>query len=383
MSKDQPIIKTPLYNLHVKLGAKMVEFAGYSMPLQYSGIIEEHIHTRTSAGLFDVSHMGQISVHATSFDIAAKALERVVSSDIQNLDAGSQKYSLLLNEEGGIVDDCMVARLSEEVAHAHANEAGALQLHIVVNASRKSVDLAHMRKYCGDTVVLVPRDDRALLAFQGPLAVSVMEQRCPEVKDMVFMQVAQFELEGQPCFVSRSGYTGEDGFEISVPVSYATTLAEHLLSDTRVRPVGLGARDSLRLEAGMPLYGNDIDEHTTPVEAGLSFAVGKNQRQSGAFLGAEAILAQINEKRVPKKRVGLSLEGRLPARRGSEVFLGEEAVGFVSSGLFSPSLGHPIAMAYVPQELAKTETNLVVAVRANRIPAKVVKLPFIPPRYAR
>ncbi|MCP5397516.1 MAG: glycine cleavage system aminomethyltransferase GcvT [Sphingomonadaceae bacterium] len=347
-------------------GARMVPFAGYEMPIQYEGIVAEHNWTRSSASLFDVSHMGQLSV---SGDAAVLALEALLPGDIAGLGEGQMRYSMLLDEQGGILDDLIVTHAGPHYA-------------LVVNGAMKWDDIAHLREHLPDEVTLTHQDEQALFALQGPLAATALEAIVPGVSELTFMTAGLFDWGGVPLWTSRSGYTGEDGYEISVPAELADRLADALLSDTRVKPAGLGARDSLRLEAGLPLYGHDLTTETDPVSAGLLFALSKNRRQSGGWMGHDAV-AQVLANGPATKRIGLSLEGRLPAREGAEVFAGAEKVGTVTSGGFSPTLGHPIAMAYVSAAHAAPDTPLEIEVRGKRLPAQVVKVPFVPHRYHR
>jgi aminomethyltransferase len=364
-----PLATTPLDALHRELGARMVPFAGYAMPVQYPpGIIAEHLHCRGHAALFDVSHMGQATLQGTD---AAAALERLVPGDIIGLKPGRQRYTLLTNEAGGILDDLMVARLTEN------------RFLLVVNASRKATDLPHIEEALPAGVRLIPHEDRALLALQGPDAGAVMARLSPETGALGFMGVLDMRLDGIPCIVSRSGYTGEDGFEISVPAEHAEALARRLLAEAEVKPAGLGARDSLRLEAGLPLYGNDIDELTSPVEAGLTWTLGKRRRMAWDFPGAGAIRDQI-ENGPHRHRVGIRLDGRAPARAGTLIVAEDgTSAGTVTSGGFSPSLNAPIAMGYVRRDLAADGTALHLMVRGKQLPARVAPLPFVPHRYAR
>ncbi|XBQ16378.1 MAG: glycine cleavage system aminomethyltransferase GcvT [Oceanicaulis sp.] len=362
---DQPLHRTPLYDLHVELGAKMVPFAGYEMPVQYEGVMAEHHHTRKHAGLFDVSHMGQARVTGE-----AGALEALITADLGALETGQQKYTLLLNDEGGIMDDLMVSRPEDDF------------LFVVVNAATKGADFAHMRDRFGTRAELIELDDRALLALQGPEAVKVMEDLCPGACGLKFMQAGRFELAGFEVLVSRSGYTGEDGFEISVLESEAEALARALLADERVKPIGLGARDSLRLEAGLCLYGHDMDETITPPEAALTWAVAKSRRERADFPGARRILKLI-EDGPERKRVGIVLNDRAPAREGTEIQHDGETVGVVTSGGFGPTVGGPIAMGYVRADLAKPGTPLELMVRGKARQAEVVKTPFSEHRFFR
>lgn len=367
------LAKTPLYDLHLELGAKMVPFAGYEMPVQYPlGVLKEHLHTRAQAGLFDVSHMGQLRLRGAD---AAAALESLVPVDILDLPVGQQRYALFTNAEGGILDDLMVANAGDH-------------LFLVVNAACKDQDLAHLRQHIGARCEIESLfDSHALLALQGPAAAEVLARFAPAVKDMTFMQVASVELLGVQCSVSRSGYTGEDGYEISVPVAHAEALARALLAEEEVQPVGLGARDSLRLEAGLCLYGHDMDSATTPVEASLGWAISKVRRadgeRAGGFPGAERIFAQQREG-VASKRVGLLPQERVPVREGAEIVDADGAViGKVSSGGFGPSLGAPVAMGYVASAHATLDSEVFAMVRGKRVPMKVARTPFVPQRYYR
>jgi len=362
---DETLHKTPLHALHVERGGKMVPFAGYDMPVQYQGIMAEHNHTREAAGLFDVSHMGQARVTGDS-----GALEALLTADLADLGAGQQKYTLLLNEEGGIMDDLMVSRPDDH------------GLFLVVNAATKGGDFAHMRERFGRLAELIELQDRALLALQGPKAGEVMEEICPEAAKLVFMQAGRFEIDGAEVFISRSGYTGEDGFEISIIDNRAEAFARKLLDDERVAPIGLGARDSLRLEAGLCLYGHDMDSETTPVEASLTWAIAKSRREKGDFPGARKILKQIEEKPA-KKRIGFKLKDKAPAREGAEIAHDGETVGVVTSGGFAPTVGAPIGMGYVPTELAKAGTEIDVLVRGKARPAEIVKMPLVEHRFFR
>jgi aminomethyltransferase len=370
---------TPLDGLHRALGARMVPFAGYAMPVRYDlpeplaarcrgGIIAEHLHCREKAALFDVSHMGQAMLEGPT---AAAALERLVPGDIIGLKPGRQRYTLLLNEAGGILDDLMVARLSGE------------RLLLIVNASRKQADFTNIAAALPQGVRLTALEDRALLALQGPMAAAVMARLSPEAAALPFMRVAPVQIGFVACLVSRSGYTGEDGFEISVPAEAAEALARRLLEEPEVVPAGLGARDSLRLEAGLCLYGNDIDELTTPVEAGLAWTIGKRRTTGWDFPGALAIRDQL-EHGPHRKRVGIRPEGRAPARAGTDTVAGDgTAAGGITSGGFSPSLNAPIAMGYVRKDLAAEGTALFLLVRGKSLPARVATLPFVPHRYVR
>ena len=368
-------LSLPLDAWHRRRKARMVEFAGYSMPVQYTGegggIMAEHLWTRENAGLFDVSHMGQLTV---SGEGAAEALEALLPADIAALRPGNIRYSLLLSENGGILDDLMITNISQDDAPAY---------YVVVNGATKWDDIAHLREHLPDSVTLNHLDESALLALQGPKAAEVLGRQFPGVPDdLRFMQGTGFEWQGVMVGVGRSGYTGEDGFEITLPASHAERLAEVLVQMDEVRPIGLGARDSLRLEAGLPLYGHDLNEETDPVSAGLAFAISKRRRTEGGFPGAGRILSLLADG-PPATRVGLALEGRMAAREGAEVLSGDRQVGQVTSGGFSPSLQRPIAMAYVDTALAAPGTTLEIDVRGRRLAATVVSMPFVPHRYHR
>jgi aminomethyltransferase len=363
----KPLKTTPLDAWHRTRGARMVEFAGYSMPVQYQGVLAEHLHCRSKAALFDVSHMGQATLSGPT---AAAALERLVPGDLVGLKPGRQRYTLLTNEAGGIKDDLMVANL------------GGDRFFLVVNASRKDDDFTHIAANLPAGVRLQPHEDRALLALQGPAAVAVMTRLSQEAAGQPFMGVVTLTLAGIPCLVSRSGYTGEDGFEISVPTEQAEALADCLVAEIEVAPAGLGARDSLRLEAGLCLYGNDIDELTTPIEAGLTWVIGKRRRAAWDFPGAAAIRDQL-EHGAHRHRVGVRPDGRAPARAQTDIVAGDgTAAGTITSGGFSPTLNAPIAMGYVRKDLVAESTPLHVIVRGKALPARVVPLPFVPHRYA-
>ena len=380
---ESPPKRTPLHALHLSLGARMVPFAGYEMPVQYAtGVLREHQHTRASAGLFDVSHMGQIALRARSGAVAdaaktaASALERLVPQDMVAVAPGRQRYAQFTNESGGILDDLMVANFGDH-------------LFLVVNAACKDADEAHLRRHLSDTCQIEPLADRALLALQGPRAEQVLAKFCAEAPGMRFMDAGPHKVAGFDCFVSRSGYTGEDGFEISVPAEHAEQLAERLLADGEVLPIGLGARDSLRLEAGLCLYGHDIDTSTTPVEAALEWSIQKSRRNGGArasgFFGAEKILAQLQEG-APRRRVGLKPDGRAPVRDGAALFAdstASEPIGKVTSGGFGPSLNAPVAMGYLPKSLSAAGTQVFAEVRGQRLPLKVAATPFVQNTYKR
>ncbi len=362
--------RTPLHALHRELGARMVPFAGYEMPVQYkAGIIAEHTHTRTAAGLFDVSHMGQ-AILAAEGD-PAPVLERLVPGEIAALKPGRMRYTLLLNQAGGILDDLMVTRLAPQY------------LLLVVNAARKAADFAHIEAHLAGAARLQPLAKQTLLALQGPKAASVMARLCPAACALAFLSAAELVIAGAGALIGRSGYTGEDGFEISVPAAAADTVARALLAEPEVAPIGLGARDSLRLEAGFCLYGHDIDETTSPVEAGLAWTVGKRRRAEGGFPGAEAILKQLDEG-AKRRRVGLRPEGRTPAREGAPIHLPDGGeVGRVTSGGFGATIGGPIAMGYVAAAHAEVGTELSLIVRGKALPARVAALPFVAPHYQR
>lgn len=361
-------LKTALYDWHVAQGAKMVPFAGYAMPVQYAdGIVKEHGHTRSQAGLFDVSHMGQVIIRGG--DVAA-ALERLLPMDFQSLDIGQQRYAFFTNDRGGIEDDLMVTRREGD-------------FYVVVNAACKEADFKRLQEGLPDCTVTWWAD-RALLALQGPEAVGVLSALNPAVAELTFMRGGEFELLGEKCWVSRTGYTGEDGFEISVADAHVQRLADALLADARVKPVGLGARDSLRLEAGLCLYGSDIDTETTPVEAGLLWAIQKVRRpggeRAGGYPGADIIGRQITDG-ASRKRVGFAVEGKMPVRAHTEVFLGDEKVGEVTSGGFGASVNAPVAMGYVRSDLASAGTKLTARVRGKDVALEVAAMPFIKKDY--
>jgi len=359
----------PLDAWHRAKGARMVEFAGYWMPVQYEGIIAEHLWTREHAGLFDVSHMGQLVLSGKGLDAAVEALLPI---DLATLKPGQQRYSLLLDEDGGILDDLMVQRWPDHI-------------YMVVNGATKWDDIGHLREYLPDEITLSHLDEQALLALQGPEAAKVLERHAKgdqPLSALTFMRCAMFDLAGVPARISRSGYTGEDGFEISIPAESAEAIATLLCAEPEVRPIGLGARDSLRLEAGLPLYGHDLSPETGPIEAGLNFAINKRRRAEGGFPGAARVLGDLASG-TPRKWAGLALEGRMAAREGALVMQGDREVGRVTSGGFSPSLNHPIAVAYVDAALAAPGTALEIDNRGRRLAAKIVPLPFLPHRYHR
>jgi len=367
---------TPLHKQHVALGARMVPFAGYDMPVQYpSGVLTEHNWTREHAGLFDVSHMGQAALAGPDHATVARALEALVPADLLNLKPGQQRYTQLLDANGGILDDLMVTRPTTEAEAGH--------LYLVVNASMKEADFAHISARLPSGVTLVRGDDRALVALQGPSAEGVLTRLGAGTNALSFMMSGWFEIAGLRCHVSRSGYTGEDGFEISVKADEAGALWNALLSDPEVKPIGLGARDSLRLEAGLCLYGHDIDTTTSPVEAALTWSIQKRRREEGGFPGAARVLRELAEG-PSRLRVGLKPDGRAPAREGTLITTPEgKEVGVVTSGGFGPTVNGPIAMGYVSRDLAVPGTELHLVVRGKPLAAKVVPLPFAPHRYKR
>jgi aminomethyltransferase len=370
---------TPLHALHVARGGRMVPFAGYDMPVQYAaGVLREHLHTRSAAGLFDVSHMGQIALHAKSGrpEDAALALERLVPQDIAGIAPGRQRYAQFTDQAGGILDDLMVANLGSH-------------LFLVVNAACKQADEAHLRDALSESCVIEPLSDRALIALQGPKAAAVLQRLGAEIAAMRFMDCGPRRLAGIDCLVSRSGYTGEDGFEISVAADRAEDLAQALLEDSELLPIGLGARDSLRLEAGLCLYGHDIDTTTTPVEAALQWSIQNSRRPGGAraggFPGAEVILPQL-EQGPPRRRVGLKPQGRAPVREGAPLFADEaspQPIGKVTSGGFGPSINAPVAMGYLPVLHAGTGSLVFAELRGQRLPLQVTPLPFVAHAYHR
>ncbi|HEY6048513.1 MAG TPA: glycine cleavage system aminomethyltransferase GcvT [Sphingomicrobium sp.] len=359
--------KLPLDSWHRARGGRMVPFAGYEMPVQYEGIIAEHLWTRENAGLFDVSHMGQLLVHGRGAD---GALEKLMPGDFIAAPDMKPKYSLLLDEDGGIIDDLMATRRGED-------------FYVVVNGATKFGDIQVMENRLPGEVVVDYMKEQALLALQGPRAAEVLETIVPGVAELSFMEARPFDWRGQSLWISRSGYTGEDGFEISVPASAAAELADEITANELAKPIGLGARDSLRLEAGLPLYGHDLDLKTTPVMAGLTFAINKRRRAEGGFPGAIRILAEL-ENGPPQKRVGFDVEGRQPVREGALVLDGEgNEVGKITSGGFSPSLQRPIAMGYVAAGLAEVGTGLKLEQRGKLFDARVAAMPFVPHRYHR
>ena len=370
----ETLAETPLAALHRAAGGRMVPFAGYAMPVQYpTGILAEHAWTREHAGLFDVSHMGQARLVGPSYTAVAAALEALAPADIAGLAPGQQRYTQLLNDEGGILDDLMAARPPGREG----------EIALVVNASTKEPDYRHIAARLPDGIELRREDDRALLALQGPEAVAVLAEIAPAVTDLAFMTGREIALGGIPAYVTRSGYTGEDGFEISVSAQDAPDLWALLTRSPRVKPIGLGARDSLRLEAGLPLYGHDINQETSPVEAGLAWSIGRRRREEGGFPGQIRIGEELANGPL-RRRVGIRVEGRAPAREHADI-LDEagELVGKVTSGGFGPTANGPVAMGYVVTEFARPGTRLGLVVRDRTIPGEVVKLPFVPHRYKR
>jgi len=374
---DPDLQRTPLHALHLQLGARMVPFAGYDMPVQYpAGLMAEHHHTRTSASLFDVSHMGQLFMSGASL-----ALESLMPVDVLDLGVGKQRYGLLLTDEGGIIDDLMFLRIS---APADGD-----RLFMVVNGACKAGDIAHLQARIGGRCKIEPQPDRALLALQGPRAVDALARLAPGVQTLVFMTGGTFQVAGLPCIVTRSGYTGEDGYEISVSAQDAEALAKALLAQPEVKPAGLGARNSLRLEAGLCLYGNDMDTRVTPIEASLAWAIPKVRRTGGAraggFAGATTVLGQLDgTELIHKKRVGLLALERIPVREHTELQDATgQRVGEVTSGLLAPSLDKAVAMGYVPPTFCAAGTRVNAIVRGKTVPMDVVTMPFVAPRYFR
>jgi aminomethyltransferase len=371
-----PLKRTPLYDLHVAAGARMVPFAGYEMPVQYpAGVLKEHQWTREKAGLFDVAHMGIAFLQGADHETTARALEALVPADIVGLQAGQQRYTQLLAEDGGILDDLMVTRSPEPVGNG--------TLVLVVNASCKDADYAHIRARLPAGVQLFVADRRALIALQGPAAAQVLARHIPAATDLRFMSGAFATLAGQTVFLTRSGYTGEDGYEIAVPDAAVADVWRLLTADPLVQPIGLGARDSLRLEAGLCLYGHDIDRTTSPVEAGLAWSIQKRRRTEGGFPGADRIQRELRDG-PSRKRVGIRPEGRAPAREGTEILdAGGAKVGTVTSGGFGPSVNGPVAMGYVASAGAGPGTKVQLVVRGKPLPAEVVSMPFVSHRYFR
>ncbi|PJI44088.1 MAG: glycine cleavage system protein T [Rhizobium sp.] len=379
MDESAELHRTPLFDLHVALGARMVPFAGYDMPVQYpAGVLKEHLHTRAKCGLFDVSHMGQVELRARSgaYEDAALALESLVPVDILGLKEGRQRYGFFTDDNGGILDDLMFANRGDH-------------LFVVVNAGCKQADIAHMQKHLSDRVDVTYLEDRALLALQGPQSQVVLSSLGADVAAMKFMDVRDVTLDGVACIVSRSGYSGEDGFEISVPADKAEAVAKALLAHPDCEPIGLGARDSLRLEAGLCLYGNDIDTTTSPIEAGLEWAIQKARRSGGAraggFPGADRILSEL-EKGTSRRRVGLKPEGKAPVRGHAKLYAdaeGKAELGEVTSGGFGPSVEGPVAMGYVAASHAEPGTRIYAEVRGKYLPVTVTAMPFVTPTYKR
>lgn len=364
------ILELPLGNWHRAKGARMVEFAGYHMPIQYEGIMAEHHWTRENAGLFDVSHMGQLML---SGEGAAEALEALVPGDISALKEGKMRYSLLLAEDGGILDDLMVT-------------AAPMGLYVVVNGAVKWDDMGYLREHLPDEITINHMDDRALLALQGPKAVAALQRVVPGVEALFFLEAGIFfwgpKTDPEPLWISRSGYTGEDGFEISVPAQHVERLANELCAQPEVKPIGLGARDSLRLEAGLPLYGHDMNPDIDPVEGNASFAISKRRREEGGFNGSDRILKALSEGPA-RKLVGFAVEGKMPVREGAPIFAGDQQVGVITSGGFAPSVDAPIAMGYVASAHIAIGTALEAEVRGKRVPLTVAQMPFIPHHYHR
>jgi aminomethyltransferase len=367
MSETEILLKTPLFDFHQAHGGRIVPFASYQLPVQYpDGIMAEHLWTRENAGLFDVSHMGQIELVGEN---VIEALEALVPGDLKILKSGRMRYSLLLNDAGGILDDLMITKTDDG-------------LFLIVNGAVKHEDIAHMQSHLPASITLRHLEEFALLALQGPKAVDALARIIPGVEAMTFMQGAAFPWHGETVWISRSGYTGEDGFEISIPNEIAAHFAEIMCAEPEVKPAGLGARDSLRLEAGLPLYGHDITTQTNPVTADLSFAISKRRKTEKGFPGADIIMDQLLNG-APTKRIGFSVEGRQPAREGAEIYHGDTKIGTVTSGGFSPSCQKPIGMAYVTSAFAADGTQFEIDVRGKRLSATVTPMPFMPHRYVR
>jgi aminomethyltransferase len=373
----QSLRKTPLNALHREFGAKLTEFAGYEMPVQYRlGILGEHQHTRKKAGLFDVSHMGQVILSGQSYEETALALEKVLPMDVLGLEIGRQRYGFLTTDEGGILDDLMFSNRGDHI-------------FVVLNAACKDSDIKYLRSLLEPNISIKEIESRALIALQGPASEAVIGKYHPQIKNMKFMDVETLTIDGAECWISRSGYTGEDGFEISIPAEAAEPITRSILSNQNVEFIGLGARDSLRLEAGLCLYGHDIDQETTPVEASLTWAIQKARRSNGSrasgFIGSEIILKQLAGG-TNKKRVGLLPQTRAPMREGVEIFATEtskEAIGKITSGGYGPTVGYPIAMGYINSEYANSEDDLFGELRGKRVPVKVSNLPFVPLNFKR
>ena len=373
---EETLQRTPLYETHKALGAKLVPFAGYEMPVQYpTGVLAEHNWTRGNAGLFDVSHMGQCFIVGLDFETTSRAMEKLVPADIAGLAPQQQRYSQLLNEAGGVLDDLMITRA------AYKNYEG--WLYVVVNASRKEADYAHIEKHLPAGLKLQKGEDMALLALQGPRAVEVLTKYAPDAADLKFMHYAALNIEGIAAHVTRSGYTGEDGFEISVFAKDVKRLWDLLMMDNFVRPIGLGARDSLRLEAGLCLHGHELDESTSPNEAGLMWSVAKRRRETGGFIGASRVQRELAHG-VLRKRVGIRPDGRAPARDGTEIQNTDgRKIGVITSGGFGPTVNGPIAMGYIETAFADVGTKVDLIVRGQAMPAQIIKLPFIPNNFKR
>ncbi len=373
----QSLRKTPLNALHREFGAKLTEFAGYEMPVQYGlGILGEHQHTRKKAGLFDVSHMGQVILSGQSYEETALSLEKVLPMDVLGLEIGRQRYGFLTNDDGGILDDLMFSNRGDHI-------------FVVLNAACKDSDIKYLRSLLEPNISIKEIENRALIALQGPASEAVLGKYHPQIKNMKFMDVETLPIDGSECWISRSGYTGEDGFEISIPAEAAEPITRSILSNQNVEFIGLGARDSLRLEAGLCLYGHDIDQATTPVEASLTWAIQKARRSNGSrasgFIGSEIILKQLAGG-TNKKRVGLLPQTRAPMREGVEIFATEtskEAIGKITSGGYGPTVGYPIAMGYINSEYANSEDDLFGELRGKRVPVKVSNLPFVPLNFKR
>ena len=373
----QSLRKTPLNALHREFGAKLTEFAGYEMPVQYRlGILGEHQHTRKKAGLFDVSHMGQVILSGQSYEETALALEKVLPMDVLGLEIGRQRYGFLTNDDGGILDDLMFSNRGDHI-------------FVVLNAACKDSDIKYLRSLLEPNISIKEIENRALIALQGPASEAVLGKYHPQIKNMKFMDVETLTIDGAECWISRSGYTGEDGFEISIPAEAAEPITRSILSNQNVEFIGLGARDSLRLEAGLCLYGHDIDQATTPVEASLTWAIQKARRSNGSrasgFIGSEIILKQLAGG-TNKKRVGLLPQTRAPMREGVEIFgteTSKDAIGKITSGGYGPTVGYPIAMGYINSEYANSEDDLFGELRGKRVPVKVSNLPFVPLNFKR
>ena len=373
----QALRKTPLFDLHRDLGAKMTEFAGYEMPVQYGlGILGEHQHTRAKAGLFDVSHMGQVILRGRSYQETALALEKLLPMDVLGLEVGRQRYGFLTTNTGGILDDLMFSNRGDHI-------------FVVLNAACKDSDIKHLKSLLEPEILVEEIANRALIALQGPASETVLSELNPQIKNMKFMDVETLLISGVECWISRSGYTGEDGFEISIPATEVESVTRSILSNQDVEFIGLGARDSLRLEAGLCLYGHDIDQSTTPVEASLTWAIQKvrraNGERAGGFIGSKIILKQLDEG-TERKRVGFLPQTRAPMREGVEVFETErskDTIGIITSGGYGPTVGHPVAMGYIDSKYAQNKNNLFGELRGKRVPIKVSKIPFVPLNFKR